>query len=288
MPNVTRLFRLMFILATSTVFLPSMARSAASDAAAPVPPSPAQPSPAPATPAFETVVDAPPSTPPAPPATPALVAVPRDPAAILAPERRDVCAVDEPGRTGFYLRFLGGAGYAKFHGTGPHGSVSASGLGNHSTVAIGGGIARGLAVAGTIQSTQTEATFDGGPFTKATLTTDSATAVASTKAKLTQSQLGALVDWYPRLQSGFHGGLSAGLGAISLTNNADDSKLSGAALSGSLFLGYDTAISRSWALGLSAVASGITSTSLKNTNGDDAGYKLSAFSIQLGASLLFF
>jgi hypothetical protein len=277
MPNLARTHRLVCVLATSTVLLPSMALSAPPEAGS-----------APATSIFETVVAAPPNTEPAVPAPPTTVSVAPAPVAIVAPERRDVCAVDQTGRSGFYLRFIEGTGYAKFHGTGPRGSVSASGLGNHSTIAIGGGVARGLAVAGTIQSTEIEATLEGGPFSKATLTTNGATAVASPKAKLAQAQIGALVDWYPGLQSGFHGGLSAGLGAISLTNNADDSKLTGAAVSGSLFVGYDTAISRSWALGLTAVASGITSSSLKDKDGDESGYKLNAFSIQLGASLLFF
>jgi hypothetical protein len=285
MPNLP--IRLLSVLATSTALLPSVALSAAPEAVPPAAPWPAPPGPAPAEPTFETEVAAPNGELPAPPA-PQFVLVPRDPAATVAPERRDPCEVTEPGRTGFYLRFIEGTGYAKFSGTGPQGSVSASGLGSHSTIAIGGGVARGLAIAGTIQSTMTEATFAGGPFTKATLTTDSGTAVASAKAKLTQAQVGALVDWYPRLQSGFHGGLSAGLGAISLINDADDSKLAGTAVSGSLFLGYDAAISRSWALGLAAVMSGATSASMKDSNGNDSGYKLSAFSIQLGASLLFF
>jgi len=289
MDNLARALRLVSILATSTVLMPSTALSASSEAEPPTSPSPAQPGPAPSVLTLETVVPAPTEAAPAPPASQA-PAVPRSPIAVVAPlpVHRDACAVDEPGRDGFYLRFIEGAGYAKFHGTGPGGSVSASGFGSHSTVAIGGGVARGLAVAGTIQSTVTEATFEGGPFSKATLTTAGATAVASAKAKLTQSQVGVLADWYPHSQSGFHGGLSAGFGAIALTNNADDSTLTGTAASGSLFIGHDTAISRSWALGLTAVASAVTSSSLKNTHGDESGYKLSAFSIQVGASMLFF
>lgn len=265
------------------VLLPATIASAQSETAPPKEP-PAVP-PAPAT-AFESVIAAPAA--PAPPPAQRPVVVVRPPEAIVAPERRDACAVDEPTRSGFYLRFLGGAGYAKFSGTGPRGSVSATGLGNHSTIAIGGSIARGLAVAGTIQGTDSDTTFEGGPFSKATLTTDSTTKTASGKAKLSLAQIGVLVDWYPRLQSGFHGGLSAGLGALALSNNADDSKLAGTSVSGSAFVGYDTPIARSWALGITLVVSGVTSASLKNEDGDESGYKLHAFSIQLAASLLYF
>lgn len=268
-----------------TVLVAVVAPATAFSAPAEAEPAPAT---APATLTFESVVAAPPAAVPVPPATQGPVPVAGRTAAIVARERRDACAVDEPTRSGFYLRLMSGLADARFHGTGPHGSVSASGSGAHSTIAIGGGIAQGLALAGTIQSTSTESTFEGGPFSKATLTTDSATTNASAKARLTQAQLGVLVDWYPHPQSGFHGGASAGFGAISLINNADDSKLGGPAMSGSLFIGYDTAIARSWALGLTLAASGVTSTSLKNSDGEETGYKLSAFSIQLGASLLFF
>ena len=207
---------------------------------------------------------------------------------LVAPDRAPPCPSSEPSRSGFYLRLLEGPGYARFHGTGPKGSVTASGLGSHSTVAIGGGLARGLSLAGTVQSTTTDSELKGGPFSKATVTTDSSSAVASSNAKLTHSQVGVLVDWYPAPLQGFHGGVSAGLGAISLVNDADNSKLAGTAASGSVFVGYDAAISHSWSLGIALVASGVTTASMKSSSGDESGYKLNGFSFQLAASILDF
>jgi hypothetical protein len=197
---------------------------------------------------------------------------------------------EEPMRDGFYLRLMFGSGYARFHGTGPNGSASSSALGSHSTLAIGGGIVRGLALAATMQFTSTDADFKGGPFVSSTVTRsgNSAPVTASQKATAAQSLLGALVDWYPDPLSGLHVGLAAGLGGIAVQNHADDSTLSGVAASGALLTGYDFALSRSWALGLALVASGATSSKLKNSDSKDTGYKLSAFSIELASSLLYF
>jgi hypothetical protein len=191
-------------------------------------------------------------------------------------------------RRGFYLRMLRGSGYARLHGTGPHGSVSASGLGSDSTFAIGGGVARGLVIAGTTQVTALDSKLEGGPFAKATVTSDGATSTASAKAKLTLGQIGVLVDWYPSELSGLHGGLSGGFGVMTLTNAADGSQLVGTATAGSLFAGYDFAISRSWALGLMLIASGVTSASMKNTSGEESGYKLNGYSVELSGSILYF
>src|SRR5512140_3572809 len=111
-------------------------------------------------PSFESVVAPPVASPvPAHPTQPPTAA---RPAAVTLPVARPRdCSNPEPWRDGFYLRFVQGTGYAKFHGTGPRGTLSGSGLGSHSTVAIGGGLTRGLALAGTIQSTMIEANLEG-------------------------------------------------------------------------------------------------------------------------------
>jgi hypothetical protein len=289
----TRLLGVPFV-AALLIALPPAVSSAADEPqpAVAVPAATATPAPPPAPvaapPSFESVV-APPaaSPPPSQPAQPPTIAPPAP--VILPVARPRDCSNPEPSRDGFYLRFVQGTGYAKFHGTGPRGTLSGSGLGSHSTVAIGGGLARGLALAGTIQSTMIEANLDGGPFTNATITTDGGgSAVASGKAKMTQGQIGAMVDWYPYPLDGFHAGLSAGVGMMSLSHNADGSTLGGTATSGSLFVGYDFAISRTWEIGLGLVASGVTSASLKTSSGDDTAYKLNGYSIELGASLLYF
>jgi hypothetical protein len=87
---------------------------------------------------------------------------------------------------------------------------------------------------------------------------------------------------------GFHTGLSVGFGAVSLANNADDSKLAGTTMGGSVFAGWDFVIARSWSFGLALVASGVTSASMKTSSGDDTTYKLGGYSIDLAASLLYF
>lgn len=204
------------------------------------------------------------------------------------PPRRSACDNPEPTRDGFYLRLAQGMGFASFRGTGPRGPISASGLGSHSTLAIGGGLGRGLAIAGTVQSTAIEADFEGGPFSDANITAGDVTVRASRRARFSYGQIGALVDWYPQPLGGFHGGLSAGFGAVALTNNADDSQLAGFASSGSLFFGYDTVISRSWGFGVALVLSGVTTASLKNTDGEETAYQLKAYAIGLAASLLYF
>lgn len=239
-------------------------------------------------PSFETVVAPSPAPAAAPRGRGSPPSAVNDAAPQILPIRQEGCPAPEPMRAGFYLRVLGGAGYARFHGTGPHGSVSASGLASHSTIAIGGGLARGLAVAGTVQSAAVESTFDGGPFSNATLSSGDGTATASSKAKVSEGQLGALVDWYPNPSKGLHLGLSVGLGALSLENDADASKLVGTAVSGSVLVGYDVAIARAWALGLTLIASGVTTATMKNTSGDESGYKLDAFSVGLAASILYF
>ncbi len=273
--------------ATLVVLLAPAVSRAAEEPQAQAPAPVAAPAPAAAPSSFESVV-APPaaSARPAQPSAPTAVA---PPAAVTLPLARPRdCSNPEPVRDGFFLRFVQGSGYAKFHGTGPRGSLSGSGLGSHSTIAIGGGLARGLALAGTIQSTMVEATLDGSPFTNATITTDGGSAVASSKAKMVHGQLGAMVDWYPSPLGGFHTGLSVGVGMISLSHNADGSSLGGTATSGSVFVGYDFPISRTWEIGLGLIASGVTSAKLKTSSGDDTAYKLNGYSIELGASLLYF
>jgi len=174
-------------------------------------------------------------------------------------------------------------------GTGPKGDASLSGLGSTSLIAIGGSISRGLVVAGTIQASAISTTFNGGPFVGETVTSNGTSLTASPKADASASLLGVLVDWYPDPSDGWHVGLSAGLGATSVKNHADDSTMTGTSAAGSLFAGYDWSIGPSWSLGLALVASGGTSATLKTSSDQsDTGYRLKSRSVGISASFLYF
>lgn len=156
-------------------------------------------------------------------------------------------------------------------------------------LALGGSIARGLVLAGTVSGATTQATFSGGPFRDAKITVDGSELSASHKAEASFAELGLLIDWYPNPAAGWHAGLSAGLGVLGIKNDADDSTLFGVSPAGSLFGGYDWAIARSWSLGLSLAIAGAGKATMKHSSGgDDAGYQLTPFSASVQASLLYF
>jgi hypothetical protein len=177
-------------------------------------------------------------------------------------------------------------------GHGPSGSDAyLRGAGNGGFLTIGGALAPGLVLAGTLQGSGLEAKFKGGPLEDATLTVNSTTRSASRKATGGFGMLGALVDWYPNPRGGWHAGLSTGVGVIALKQSADDRTLAGLDFAGSLFGGYDWAIGREWSLGLQLTASGGTQAKLKEGDSDsnhDTGYRLTPLSIGVQASVLYF
>jgi hypothetical protein len=192
-------------------------------------------------------------------------------------------------RDGFYLRVSGGPAGLLLTGDGPGRSASIGGGGWAQGFSIGGSVARGLVLAGTVQSATVEASFKGGPFRNATLNTDGGQISASHLALASFTELGLLVDWYPDPRAGFHGGVSAGLGLISITNRADDGKLYGLSPAGTLFAGYDWAIGRDWSIGMSLVGSGASAASIKHTSGGSStGYQLTPLSLSFQASILYF
>ena len=191
-------------------------------------------------------------------------------------------------RQGFYLRATGGPGFAGFSGDGPTRSASLYGMGDAQSLSIGGSLAPGLVLAGTLQSTSTRTTFRGGPFRAATLTVDGASSSASHEAFASFTQLGVLLDWYPVPTAGWHAGLSGGLGAVGVISSADNSTLVGISPAGTLFGGYDWRIGGDWSLGLELVASGAGAASLKRSSGDDTGYRLTPVSVSVQASILYF
>ena len=192
-------------------------------------------------------------------------------------------------REGFYLRIIGGPAGLLLTGDGPGRSASIAGGGWAQGFSIGGSVARGLVLAGTVQSATVEASFKGGPFRSATLNTDGGQIAASHLALASFTELGLLVDWYPDPRAGFHAGVSGGLGVISITNRADDSKLYGVSPAGTLFGGYDWALGRDWSIGMSLVASGASAASIRHSsNGNTAGYQLTPLSLSVQASILDF
>jgi hypothetical protein len=197
-------------------------------------------------------------------------------------------------RDGFYMRLLNAVGFANFSGTGPSGSTHISGLGTGSILALGGSFKRGLVLAGTLQSTEVAARFNGGPYADATFVSNGEAVTVSQKATATFSQLGVLLDWYPMTSEGLHVGVGAGLGFVSVVTQADNSTMSGASLAGTLLVGYDWPVAPTWAFGLALVASAARTASLKyqgsqhTESGNDSGYKLMPYSIGLSGSLLFY
>jgi hypothetical protein len=193
-------------------------------------------------------------------------------------------------RDGFYLRLQQSFGYTSLSGSGPSGAASISGLGSGQIIAIGWSFMRGLALAGTLQSGQVTGQFKGGPYPNATFTSSDGKEISVTNKALAQfAQIGAQVDWYPSLDSGFHVGIGVGFDFVSLTNQADDTTRFGTGAAGTLVVGYDWSIAPEWALGLALVASGSTRPSVKDpNNSSDAAYQLRPMSISVASSILFF
>jgi hypothetical protein len=192
-------------------------------------------------------------------------------------------------RDGFYTRVTFGLGYLSMSGKGPRGRVSISGMSDDSMIAIGGTLVRGLVLAGTLQGATATGTFKGGPFEGETVTSNGKSQSASSHADASSSQIGLLIDWYPRPSLGWHTGLSGGLGAASVVNHADDSTMAGASTSGSIFGGYDWSIGPAWSFGLLLIGSGNSYTSMKYTSDQsEAGYRLRSYSLCLSGSILYF
>ena len=194
---------------------------------------------------------------------------------------------------GFYLRFTSGPSIVTLNGHGPLGrsaSITDSSAGG--SIAIGGAIAPGLVLAGTLQGTAFNAEFKGGPLADATVSVNGRTRSASPNARGGFGMIGMLVDWYPKPTSNWHAGFATGVGVIALTNNADDSDMGGANFAGSVFGGYDWTLGRNWSLGFQVIASGATSTRLKvdfdSHDPRDTGYRLTPFSLGVQASVLYF
>ena len=248
------------------------------------------PAPSAVAPAAAAPAAAAPAAPTAPAAAPpASVSTP-----VSAPPAADTLKLRMPRvHEGFYLRFTSGPSFLTLRGHGPsRKSASITDSGVSGSIAIGGAIAPGLVLAGTISGSAFNAEFEGGPFANATVTANGRTRSASHDAQGGFGMIGVLVDWYPKPTGGWHTGFATGLGGIGMTNSADNSDLGGVNFAGSVFGGYDWALGRNWALGLQLTASGGTSaklqTDLDSDHTHDSGYRLAPFSVGVQASVLYF
>jgi len=172
---------------------------------------------------------------------------------------------------GFYFRFSTGFGYARFSGTGPNGNVSIYDAATLGTIALGGTIAPGLVLAGSLGAVSiTETTLRGAP--------------GSPGVDASQVHIAALLDWFPKPSDGWHVGATLGFGGASMKGaNADGT---GATVVAGLFGGYDWWIGPQWSLGSALWVSGTPSAALKNSHGDNTGYNLGSGSIMFMGSLL--
>lgn len=274
-------FALLAFLAPLVSTSPALAQS--NDRLEPLPSLPATPEAAPA-PA------APPASPePTPVATGGQADTPASTTTVASP-----CPCGRYRHQGFYLGFGSGFGYMSAWGDGPTGSASVSGLGYTGSVAIGGTIANGLVLGGGIRAWATSGTFNGGPAVTVTTTTRSAngdvamdTHDRSGKTSVGAVEFGALVDWYPDPQAGWHAGASVGIGGIALTDDAGRDSTS-VSLAASLFGGYQWWLGPAWSLGLAGVMSGAGRSGLTDTNQNATGYRMMPLAIGIESLLLYY
>jgi len=190
---------------------------------------------------------------------------------------------------GFYLRVVTGTALVWMRGVNPTGQASRMLAGaGESTIAIGGAVANGWVVAGTLHAIEGVGELSNGPFEDTEVTFDGRSIKLSERAYAGSSLLGAMVDWYPNPRGGWHVGVAAGLGATNLMFSADDTKLFATGLGGLVTGGYDWRLGRDFWLGLSLQVSGVTRGTMKDEDGRDTGWKMKSFGLGVGSSLVYF
>jgi hypothetical protein len=145
---------------------------------------------------------------------------------------------------GFFLRFGLGVGYFSSSGTisvsgGPESKYKVKGTGLALDISIGGAIASGVILAGTITATS------------ASNATQSADGYPDYSSSASLSALGVLVDVYPNPTDGLHFGGALSLAGVSYNdtrNNSSDDTRQGGAISG--HFGYEWWVGTDWSLGV--------------------------------------
>lgn len=147
------------------------------------------------------------------------------------------------------------------------------GLGTGGMLALGGTPLPGLVIAGTLSSDMVRGKFKGRPQDQ-----------DEEDASVARAMLGALVDWYPLPNDGWHVGAALGFAGITLSDAALSDSV-GASFSAKLFGGYDWWIGPQWSLGVAAILGATPSASLVDRDGDKNGYRFYTLSAGLAWSL---
>jgi hypothetical protein len=175
---------------------------------------------------------------------------------------------------GLYLRLGLGPAYSSFLGTGPQGAASISGTGVAFSVAVGGPIARGFVVGGTLRFADGAGHFTGAP------------ADATSTGSGYFGEIGSLfVDWYPDPERGWHAGALVGLGNTGVTDSRGRDS-SGAGFAFGVLAGHDWWIGPQWSLGVLMSVLSSTSATMTDSNGNSTGYSFTPLVAALEASIL--
>ncbi len=254
--------------------LPALPAAPSKDTEPPAPPEPGPTPPAP--PADEEPPAVPPAIPPAAPASP-VESPPGPPAALV--------------HQGFYFGFGSGIGHVAASGDGPFGSASLSGFGSTSSFAIGGSLARGLALAFVVEGASRSGTFDGGPQVSATTVhggqAGTTMSVITGHSTANSFLLGGEVDWYPHAERGWHLGGALGLGGVSVSDDSGSS-MGGLSVAASFFGGHQWWLGSNWSLGILGVVMGSPTIKMSDSNRNDTGYRLMPVSIGVQSLLLYY
>lgn len=193
---------------------------------------------------------------------------------------------------GLYVGVTMGFAHVAAWGTGPSGSASVSGLGASLRLALGGTIAPGLALAAVVEvQSATGKNFSGGPsvtVTRTRMVDGMAQTMTSTSSQGGPGSvvLGALVDWYPKPDDGWHVGGALGLGGLAVDD--EWKTITGTSVAVSVFGGYQWWLGRGWSLGIGADLLFIPTVTLNEDTNVDSGYRMRSLSGGLEGTLLYY
>jgi hypothetical protein len=206
-------------------------------------------------------------------AIPSLAHADPEPDAIAEPVVEDPCAAHSCRRLhdGFYAR-LGAnllGGYTTFTTRGASGRTHGTELGQEGMLLLGGTPWPGLTLGGGFRSLTAHGEFGGGGYDK-----DAFSGFDYT--------IGPFVDWYPRPAKGWHVGALAGLGVawMERTRSGHTSTLYAFGAPGAtVFAGHDWWVGNQFSIGLQLTASASASSAIRDTDGNDTGYRIAPRSV---------
>jgi len=186
------------------------------------------------------------------------------------------------------LRLSLGPAYLTSTGDGPAGRTSLNGGGFGLAVAIGGAVARGLALAGYFRIDGAGGTWNGYANASSGITGPAAVSATSISGTGILGQFGILADFYPVATSGWHAGGSLAVSLWTIGPSDSTQSITGTSTGGSLFGGYDWRIGGKWSLGMMAVLGTMGRSSLQDNNQNDTGYSMTPLFFAFEGSVLFF